>query len=191
MPRPGLTPASRPAPNRGHRGRGAEEDRKQLKPITTQDPYSTEPCLTERECVWAAGRGPSETGFGGAEKELLCLPGQAPRSHFRLNLLLPLASAILPSADPGVPCFPSGRGVRNRFHLSLKAKWPPFSRHCNSHATTPKGVGCHPKKQRKVENGQFPVASPCRAARARGFGSCCRLRPTEGSFSGAKGLQMR
>lgn len=51
MPRPGLTPASRPAPNRGHRGWGAEVDRKQLKPITTQDPYSTEPCLTERESV--------------------------------------------------------------------------------------------------------------------------------------------
>lgn len=73
MPRPGLTPASRPAPDRSHRGRGAEVDRKQLKPITTQDPYTTEPRPTERECVCAAGRGPSETGFGGAEKELLCL----------------------------------------------------------------------------------------------------------------------
>jgi len=111
MPLQGI-PASRPAPDHDHRHQGAEVDTKQLKPITIQDPYQTKPRPTETERVWRAGAHQRQ----GLE-ELRKNPSifvQAHRSNFSLTLLMPLACAILPSADPGFPCLPSGWGSKKR-----------------------------------------------------------------------------
>ncbi|KAF6351599.1 hypothetical protein mRhiFer1_010117 [Rhinolophus ferrumequinum] len=119
------------------RGKGTWVDRKQLNPVTIQDPYPT-PTLPYREREWQAGA--PETGFGGVESSLFFR--ETHRSISRTILLLPSAGIILPLAQTQVSLVVSlDGGVRTGFNLSLNGKWPSFSLRYFSYIPLPREMG--------------------------------------------------